>query len=103
MIGIYRNDPTRSTAPTRFAKAALTPDGPGTICLSWDNSGDVTAEAWGDGAEWLLNRAPHWVGLNDDIAGSDPALHPCIASTSNGAEPKRFCWQRCAPIGSKRQ
>jgi 3-methyladenine DNA glycosylase/8-oxoguanine DNA glycosylase len=78
MIGIYRNDPTHSKAATSFAKAVLTPDGPGTMRLSWDNSGDVIAEAWGDGAEWLLNRAPHWAGLNDDIAGFDPALHPRI-------------------------
>ena len=46
--------------------------------LTWNSSGDVTAEAWGDGSEWLLDRAPHWTGLDDDIAGFDPALHPRI-------------------------
>lgn len=78
MIGIYRNDPTHTTSAQRFAKAVLTPEGPGTMRLTWDNSGSVTAEAWGDGAEWLLDRAPHWTGLNDDLTGFDPTLHPRI-------------------------
>ena len=37
------------------------------------------AEAWGSGADWLLDRAPHWVGLHDDVDGFDPSLHPKIA------------------------
>jgi 3-methyladenine DNA glycosylase/8-oxoguanine DNA glycosylase len=78
MIGIYRNDPTHAMAATSFAKAVLTPDGPATMRLSWNSSGDITAEAWGDGAEWLLDRAPHWAGLNDNIAGFIPGLHPRI-------------------------
>jgi 3-methyladenine DNA glycosylase/8-oxoguanine DNA glycosylase len=78
MIGIYRNDPTHATTATSFAKAVLTPDGPATMRLSWNSSGDITAEAWGAGAKWLLDRAPHWAGLNDNIAGFYPGLHPRI-------------------------
>ena len=79
MIGIYGADPTFRRGPGMFAKAVLTPSGPGTMRLTWDASGEVIAEAWGPGASWLLDRAPHWVGLTDDVSGFDPSLHPRIA------------------------
>lgn len=78
-IGTYSRDPTTRWAPNGFAKAVLTPDGPGTMQLTWDRSGQVSAEAWGSGAEWLIERAPHWVGLRDDLTGFDPSLHAVIA------------------------
>lgn len=78
-IGIYPRDPSHRWGPGTFAKAVLTPDGPGTMSLSWDGSGVTTAQAWGTGARWLLERAPHWVGLHDDVAGFDPGLNPRIA------------------------
>jgi 3-methyladenine DNA glycosylase/8-oxoguanine DNA glycosylase len=77
-IGIYPQDPTTRWSPTSFAKAVLTPDGPGTMLLTWDGRGNTTAEAWGSGADWLLDRAPHWAGLRDDPSGFDPSLHPTI-------------------------
>ena len=47
MIGIYGADPTFRRGPGMFAKAVLTPDGSGTMRLTWTGSGDLTAEAWG--------------------------------------------------------
>lgn len=80
MIGIYGSDPTHRWGPGRtwFAKAVLTPTGPGTMRLRWDTEGRVTAEAWGEGAEWLLDRAPRWTGIDDDLTGFDPTLHPKV-------------------------
>jgi 3-methyladenine DNA glycosylase/8-oxoguanine DNA glycosylase len=78
-IGVYSRDPTTRWTPNSFSKAVLTPDGPGTMVLSWDGRGATTAEAWGSGAAWLLDRAPHWVGLRDDLEGFDPTIHPRIA------------------------
>jgi 3-methyladenine DNA glycosylase/8-oxoguanine DNA glycosylase len=78
MIGIYGADPTFRKTDRDFAKAVLTPDGPGTMRLRWDSQGEVTAEAWGAGADWLLDRAPHWIGLRDDLSGFDPSLHPRV-------------------------
>jgi 3-methyladenine DNA glycosylase/8-oxoguanine DNA glycosylase len=78
-IGVYSRDPTTRWTPRSFSKAVLTPDGPGTMMLSWDGRGVTTAEAWGSGAAWLLDRAPHWVGLRDDLEGFDPTIHPRIA------------------------
>jgi 3-methyladenine DNA glycosylase/8-oxoguanine DNA glycosylase len=78
-IGTYPQDPTTRWTSSSFAKAVLTPGGPGTMLLSWDSSGTTTAQAWGSGAEWLLDRAPHWVGLHDDLTGFRPDLHPTVA------------------------
>ena len=72
-IGMYSRDPTHRWQPNSFAKAVLTPEGAGTMQLTWDRAGTTTAHAWGAGAEWLLERAPHWVGLHDDMTGFDPA------------------------------
>lgn len=77
-IGIYRSDPTHHRGPRFFAKAVLTPDGPGTMRLDWNQSGDVTATSWGEGSEWLIDRADAWSGLCDDISGFDPTRHPVV-------------------------
>jgi 3-methyladenine DNA glycosylase/8-oxoguanine DNA glycosylase len=77
-IGVYSLDPTTRWTSKSFSKAVLTPDGPGAMLLNWDGRGTTTAEAWGSGASWLLDRAPHWVGLCDDLEGFDPTIHPRI-------------------------
>lgn len=78
-VGVHRRDPTVRWTTDSFAKAVITPQGAGTLSLSWDRSGTTTAEAWGPGADWLVDRAPRWVGLHDDPDGFDPSLHPRIA------------------------
>ena len=79
MIGIYGSDPTFRKGPGSFAKAVLTPAGAGTMRLTWDRRGRVVAESWGSGADWLLDRAPSWIGLTDDPTGFDPSLNPRVA------------------------
>ncbi len=78
-IGTYPRDPTTRWTKNSFTKAVLTPDGPGTMQLTWNASGHTAAEAWGSGADWLLERAPHWVGLHDDIGGFDPTHNARVA------------------------
>jgi len=78
-IGVYPQDPTTRWTANSFTKAVLTPPGAGTMQLTWDRGGITTVEAWGPGADWLVERAPHWVGLHDDLSGFDPSLHPTIA------------------------
>jgi 3-methyladenine DNA glycosylase/8-oxoguanine DNA glycosylase len=78
-LGTYSRDPTTRWTPNTFSKAVLTPMGPGTMRLTWDGSGETTAEAWGSGAEWLVDRAPRWVGLHDDLHGFDPTLNAQVA------------------------
>jgi 3-methyladenine DNA glycosylase/8-oxoguanine DNA glycosylase len=78
-IGVFTSDPTTRWGSNSFAKAVLTPAGPGTMQLTWNGRGHTTAEAWGSGASWLLDRAPHWAGLHDSPEGFHPTIHPRIA------------------------
>lgn len=78
-LGVYGIDPTFRREGRSFAKAVLTPEGPGSMRLEWDDRGEVTATAWGPGATWLLDGASRWIGLHDDLDGFDPSLHPKVA------------------------
>jgi 3-methyladenine DNA glycosylase/8-oxoguanine DNA glycosylase len=78
-IGTYPRDPTTRWTTNSFAKAVLTPEGPGTMQLTWDRSGHTTAVSWGSGADWLLDRAPYWLGLHDDVGGFDPTRNVRVA------------------------
>ena len=40
--------------------------------------GEVSARAWGDGAEWVLDHLPRLLGEHDDLAGFEPR-HPAVA------------------------
>ena len=42
-------------------RATRTPEGPTAVRMSI-SGGELTAEAWGPGAGWALDRAPEWVG-----------------------------------------
>lgn len=73
-LGAHRNgfgDPTIRIEPGQFLRGALTPDGPGTLCLRWvsdpapPDSAGLTADAWGPGAGWLLTRVDALTGEHD--------------------------------------
>lgn len=66
-------DPTVRLRPGRFDRATLTPDGPGTLAVAREDDGAVRVDACGDGARWLLDRAPALLGLDDDASGFRPA------------------------------
>ncbi|WP_344859227.1 DNA-3-methyladenine glycosylase 2 family protein [Amycolatopsis ultiminotia] len=59
--------------------AANTPGGPGTLALLRRADGVVEAEAWGDGAEFLLDGVPALLGADDDDTGF-VAHHDVVAS-----------------------
>jgi 3-methyladenine DNA glycosylase/8-oxoguanine DNA glycosylase len=70
-------DPTMRMGPDGVWRATRTPDGPGTVHLSHRGT-TLHVEAWGDGAEWLLERAPDLAGLHDDPAAlrtDHPLIH----------------------------
>ena len=52
-------------------RASRTPAGPVTVAFT-ETDGGISAEAWGPGAEWLLDRAPAWCGALDDDSDFDP-------------------------------
>lgn len=49
-----------------------TPDGTGTLRLTRTSETEVSAEAWGAGAHWMLDQAPMLLGQNDDLTGFEP-------------------------------
>lgn len=62
----------------RFWWACATPAGAGTLAIAVRGP-EVTAQAWGDGASWLLDRLPTLLGADDDWSALDissmPSLH----------------------------
>ena len=65
-------------AAGRVIRTTRTSAGPATIeiVLRGDR---LTAEAWGPGADDLLDTLPALVGLDDDRAGFEPRHHPLVA------------------------
>jgi len=53
-----------------FWWACATPIGDATIALR-ANQGSVSATAWGEGADWMLDRVPTVLGESDDWSGLD--------------------------------
>ena len=74
-------DPTwATTADGAIWRTTRTPEGPGLERLSVDRAaGSVQAQAWGPGAQWLLERIPRLLGDLDDPSGFTPP--PCLVET----------------------
>jgi 3-methyladenine DNA glycosylase/8-oxoguanine DNA glycosylase len=71
-------DPTMRLSATTVERASNTPEGPAAIRVRIDGE-TVRAEAWGPGADRLLDGIPAFLGLDDDAGGFEPRLHPLIA------------------------
>jgi 3-methyladenine DNA glycosylase/8-oxoguanine DNA glycosylase len=71
-------DPTfRRTADGATWRGVRTPEGTSTLRLLPDPAaGTVTAEAWGSGAEWVLDSVPRMLGAHDDPSGFRPLHKP---------------------------
>ncbi|MFF8790560.1 DNA-3-methyladenine glycosylase family protein [Streptomyces sp. NPDC015125] len=62
-------DPAFAVRGGELWRACRTPQGPGTLRLAArPSAGDVEAEAWGPGADWLLDQLPDLLGASDDPA-----------------------------------
>ncbi|MFG2873355.1 DNA-3-methyladenine glycosylase family protein [Streptomyces sp. NPDC048338] len=75
-------DPTfRATPDGSFWRATRTPVGPGTLRVALNRGeGVVEAEAWGPGADWLLDGLPQLLGAEDEPAAFTPR-HRLLAAT----------------------
>ncbi len=75
-------DPTYRTLPDGSVwRASRTPAGPGTLRVS-ARGGEVRGDAWGPGAEWLLERLPRLLGADDDPSAFVPR-HRLLAFTAH--------------------
>ncbi|MEU7056988.1 DNA-3-methyladenine glycosylase 2 family protein [Streptomyces sp. NPDC046197] len=73
-------DPTfRATPDGSVWRACRTPLGPGTLRVS-ARGGEVRGEAWGPGAEWLLEQLPELLGAADEPSAFAPR-HRLLALT----------------------
>jgi 3-methyladenine DNA glycosylase/8-oxoguanine DNA glycosylase len=73
-----RHDPTTVVELNELWRASRTTEGPATLWLRADGDGFL-AEAWGPGAERVLEHAPDLLGARDD-ASNFVALHPAVAA-----------------------
>ncbi len=64
-------DPCCRQANGIFERATLTPSGPGTIRVEWNQS-SANVSTWGAGSEWLTENAAALFGMNDDLSTFDP-------------------------------
>ncbi|MEN0068460.1 MAG: DNA-3-methyladenine glycosylase 2 family protein [Myxococcota bacterium] len=63
------------TAPGEAWFARHTPEGPATVHLTQVDPAVVRGEAWGTGAQWLLDQVPGLMGAHDDPSALVPE-HP---------------------------
>ena len=75
LLGMLPRDPTLRLRPGHLERATVTPEGTATLLVRW--AGDTaTVRAVGDGAAWLLARAPVALGCLDDASGFAPQEQP---------------------------
>ncbi|MFG2880054.1 DNA-3-methyladenine glycosylase family protein [Streptomyces sp. NPDC048337] len=66
-------DPTFRTTPDGSVwKASQTPQGPATLRVAASGGAEFAAEAWGPGADWILEQLPALLGAYDDPAAFVP-------------------------------
>ncbi|HEX2053120.1 MAG TPA: DNA-3-methyladenine glycosylase 2 family protein, partial [Actinomycetota bacterium] len=58
-------DPTMRIADGEVWRATRTPSGPASVHFGREGA-EIVVSAWGPGSEWLLDRAPQLVGLDDN-------------------------------------
>ena len=81
-------DPTTRLHAGEFWRATHTPDGPGTLRIDFRGV-DLRTQAWGPGADWLLQRASAMTGAEDPGFQFVDA-HPAIMSAQHVHQGLRF-------------
>ena len=72
-------DPTYRTDPDGTVwRGIRSPEGVATLRLRQGYDGAVHADAWGPGADWVLDSVPAMLGADDDPSGFVPH-HPTVA------------------------
>ena len=79
-FGLHRRgagDPTHRSLGGIHLRTTRTPTGTALLKVVAQGT-EVSARAWGDGAEWALDHLPRLLGEHDDLAGFEPR-HPVVA------------------------
>ena len=83
-------DPSVFLGSAESWKAARLPTGEVTARFRRMSNTSVEVCAWGLGADELLERAPDWIGVTDDLTGFDPSSHPLVAELARRRAGLRF-------------
>jgi len=76
-----RYDPThRHQADGALWRKTLAPDGPASYRLTQHGLHEVSCQAWGPGAGWVLEGLPDLLGNRDSLDGFEPR-HPLLVET----------------------
>jgi 3-methyladenine DNA glycosylase/8-oxoguanine DNA glycosylase len=70
-------DPAARFVGGTFWWACRTPAGPGTLAIE-TVAEEISARAWGEGADWLLAAVPGLLGAGDDWSDLDVSGHPVL-------------------------
>lgn len=73
------HDPTIRVRASGFARAAHTPEGPGSTVAARRPDGGFLVHTHGPGARWLADRVGGLLGIEDELTGFHPAAHPAVA------------------------
>jgi 3-methyladenine DNA glycosylase/8-oxoguanine DNA glycosylase len=77
------HDPTTTLSAGEFVRCTLTPDGPATLQITWNNDPapldecGLDAQAWGPGRDWMLARVEQMTGHHDCWI-EFPHAHPVV-------------------------
>ena len=72
-LAMLRGDPTVRLGLREVLRVTWTPEGPGSIAVSWgDEPGCLAVRCRGDGAAWLQERAARLVGVDDGVTSFAP-------------------------------
>jgi 3-methyladenine DNA glycosylase/8-oxoguanine DNA glycosylase len=80
-----------------------TPTGPASLRIAAHvRDGEIRAEAWGPGREWVLDHVPALLGADDDPEGFRADLHPLVAEAWRRRPSVRFgathrVWEALVP------
>nr|MDT0656896.1 DNA-3-methyladenine glycosylase 2 family protein [Micromonospora sp. DSM 115978] len=74
-LAMGAHDPCARFVGATFWWSTRTPAGPATLSLRRDR-GQVRADGYGPGAQWVVDRADAVAGLRDDITGFAPLVDP---------------------------
>lgn len=103
-LGIHRRgsgDPAYRVSPGgSIIRGSYTPDGPGVLAISRADK-TVVGRAYGDGAEWLLDRLPRLLGADDEPEALTPK-HDTVARLVHGGTGVRLgatdrVWEALVP------
>ena len=86
-----RGDPTGRLSSHAVVRVTRTRDGPATLLAELRGT-QLEAEAWGEGADRVLDGLPALLGLLDDPSGFDPSPHPLIADLARRRPGLRLGW-----------